>query len=89
MFTGTIDTGERFLVQKTGQLVPAGNLLHCFHNQLVGVGCYVGGVKDSCKLELTGRNFVVLCLCGNTELPEFKVEFPHEVGKPASLMEPK
>ena len=70
MFTGTVDTLERFLVEQACHTVTVCDLFHCLHNDLVVVNGKVCLCVDRCQLVLCRSNLVVLGLCGNAQLPE-------------------
>ena len=55
-----------------------GSLLHDLHRQLVVIGCNVGSCVDWCKLMLSRRHFVMLCLCQDAQFPKFFVQIFHK-----------
>ena len=80
VLTGTIDSRKWFLMKKTLQSVTLCHLFQSLHNDLVVVCCYVALCIDRCQLMLCRCDFVVLCLCRNTQFPEFFVYFFHKTG---------
>src|SRR5699024_923522 len=60
--------------------VLGGDLLHHLHRQQVVVDGDVGGVVDGGQLVLGGGYLVVLGLGRDAQLPQFLVQFLHELG---------
>ena len=80
MFTGTIHTVKWFFMKQTLHSMLACYFFQCFHNQLVMVNCNVCFCIDRCQLVLCRCYFVMLCLCRNTQFPEFFIYFFHKTG---------
>ena len=80
MLAGAVDTVERLLMQQANHAVLQGNLLCDVHQQLVVIGCNVGGGEDRCDLMLCRCNLVVLGLSQQAVLPQLNVEVSHECG---------
>ena len=77
MFTGSIDTGEWFLMKQAYQTLLSSNSLQCLHHNLVVVSCYIGFCIDGSKLMLGRSYFVMLGFCRNTHFPELFVDLSH------------
>ena len=67
------------LMLQADQTILGGDLLHHLHGQQVVVDGHVGGIEDGSKLMLAGSNLVVLGLSGHAQLPQFLVQFLHEL----------
>ena len=80
MFAAAVDAVERLFVQKARKVVLFRNLFHRFHDKLVLVGRDVCGRENRRKLVLSGRDFVMLRLCGDAEFPEFAIQIFHKKG---------
>ena len=78
MLTGTVHSGERLLMQQAGHTVTSCYFLHGLHNQLVMIYRNVGGLINRSQLVLCGSHFVMLCLGGYAQLPQFNVQILHE-----------
>ena len=64
-------------MEKAHKSVAECDFLHHFHCELVVVGSDICRIIDRSKFVLCRGYFVVLCLCKDTELPEFTVEVCH------------
>ena len=80
MFTGTVDTGERFLMQQAVQTMLTCNFLQCSHNNVVLVSSHITLCVDRSQLMLCRSHLIVLCLGRNTQLPQFFIDIFHESG---------
>ena len=80
VFAAAIYTGKGFFMKQTSQTMVAGNTFHGFHNQLVMVCCCVAVTENRRQFMLCRRYFVMLCFCGNTQFPQFHIQFMHEAG---------
>ena len=80
VFTAAVYAREWFFMQQACQPVMACNPFHCLHNQLVVVRCLIAVIVYRCKLVLCGRNFIMLCLCGHTQLPKLYIQLMHKTG---------
>ena len=78
MLTAAVDTRKGLFMQQTHETVPAGDLLHDLHGELVVVRRDVGHSEDRRELVLAGRDLVVLGLGIDAELPELLVQLLHE-----------
>ena len=78
VLTGTIDTGERFLMKQALETMPWCGLLHDLHHQLVMVDGEVRLIIDRCQLMLCRCDLVMFGLRGDTELPELHIHIAHE-----------
>ena len=82
VLTGTIDTCERFLVEKAFESVLACNPLQGLHYNLVVVYRNVRLCVDRSQLVLCRSYLVVLCLCGDSDFPQLLVDIFHKCGDP-------
>ena len=82
MLSASVYSGERFFMKQTHKPVLCRNFLHHFHCQLVMVCRDVCCCINRSKFMLCRGDFVMLCLCQNTQLPEFLIEFFHISGNP-------
>lgn len=73
MFTGTVHSCKRFLVEQTGEAMTPGHLFHCLHDQLVVIHGNVGCLIDRRKFMLGRRYFIVLGLCRNSQFPQLHI----------------
>ena len=80
MLARTVDAGKGLFVQQAHHVVLACKLFHELHGDLVMVGGDVGRGEYRCKLVLSGRDFVMLRLCGDAEFPEFAIQIFHKKG---------
>ena len=80
VLAAAVDAGKRLLVQQADHTVLFGDLLHNLHRQLIVVGGDVGRGENRRHLMLCGRNFVVLGLGENAELPQLLVQLLHKRG---------
>ena len=80
VFTGTVDACKWFFMEQAYKIVAKSHFLHCFHNKLVMIGCNVCCIVDRSKLMLCRCNFIVLCFCCYTQLPEFFIDIIHVCG---------
>ena len=78
VLAGTVDAGKRLFMQQADHAVARGHLLHDLHRQLVLVSGDVAGRKHGRELVLRGRDFIVLGLGIDAELPELLIEILHE-----------
>ena len=79
MLAAAVDPLEGFLVLQADQTVLGGDLLHHLHGQQVVINGHVGGVVDGRQFMLGGGDLVVLGLGGDAQLPQFFVQFLHEL----------
>ncbi len=79
VLAGTVHAGERLFVQQADKTVLVGHVAEHFHNHHVVVAGEVHFLEHRGEFELRGRDFVVTGLRRNAELPEFGLDFVHEV----------
>ena len=80
VLAAAVYAGEGFFMQQAYHAVLSGNLLHQLHGELIVIGRDVGSRIHRGQLMLTGRDFVVLGLRHDAELPELFVQLRHEGG---------
>ena len=80
VFTAAVDTGKGFFMEQTSQTMVAGNTFHSLHNQLVMVCCCIAVAENRRQFMLCRRYFIMLCFCGNTQFPQFHIQFMHKTG---------
>ncbi len=78
VFSATVHTGERLLMQKRDQAVVAGDGFEDGHRQLLMVGRDVRRLEDRSDLELTRSHLVVTRFHGHTQTVELFLGFHHE-----------
>ena len=78
VLAGAVDACKRLLVQQTYQTMLQSDLLNDIHQQLVVIGCDIGGGEDRCDLVLCRCNLVVLGLCQQTVSPQLLIQLGHE-----------
>ena len=79
VLAGTVHAGERLFVQQAHETILVGHVAEHFHNHHVVVASEVHFLEHRGEFELRGRDFVVAGLRRNAELPEFGLDFVHEV----------
>ncbi len=77
VLAGTVDTRVGFLVKQASQVMLVRDALHRLHHKLIVIYRDVRRLVDRRKLMLRGGNLIVLCLCGDAQLPELLVEILH------------
>ena len=82
MLSASVYSGKRFFMKQAHKPMLCRNLLHNFHCQLVMVRRDVCCCIDWGKFMLSRGNFVMLCLCQNTQLPKFLIQFFHKSRNP-------
>jgi hypothetical protein len=78
VLTGSVDAGERLLVEQTFHTVLFGDGLEDRHRQLLVVGGDVGPLEHRRQLELAGGHLIVPGLGGNTEFEQLALGVHHE-----------
>ena len=78
MFTGSVNSCERFLVKQAFQSVLAGYSLQCLHCQLVLVYRNVRLCINRSQFVLCRCNLIMLCLSRNTNFPKLDIYISHE-----------
>ena len=80
VFSASVDSVKRLLMQKGSKAVPLRNLFDHLHHQLVLVDGDIYFCIYAGELMLRRSYLIVLCLCEHSELPQLPVELFHEPG---------
>ena len=77
MFSRTVYTCKRFLIQKTCKSMSASHLFHGLHSHLIVIHSHINLLVNRCQLMLCRSNLIMLCLCRNSKHPKFMIYIIH------------
>ena len=80
VFTGAVDTVERFFVKQAFQPVLSRHSLECLHDKLVIIRRHIGLGIDESQLVLSRSHLIMLRLRRHAHTPELDVHVFHEGG---------
>ncbi len=80
MLARTVDACEWLFMKQAYETVLFCNFLHYFHGKLVMIGSDICCAVNRSKFVLSRSNFIMLCLCKDSQFPQFLVEISHIFG---------